>query len=464
MSRFLLIAVLLLSCPLAAQENVRVPQSKAEMALSFAPIVKKVAPAVVNIYTKTLVRQRVISPFMDDPFFREFFGDAYPQGLTRQRVQNALGSGVIVGADGVVVTNNHVIEGADEIVVVLSDRREFEARLIATDKRSDLAVLRLKSSGEKFPTLSFADSDEAEVGDVVLAIGNPFGVGQTVTMGIVSAVARAADVSRSAYNYFIQTDAAINPGNSGGALVGADGRLLGIPSAIYSRDGGSLGIGFAIPSNLVRTILSSGQKGGNVVHGWVGFIAQTLTADLAKSVGLNTPGGVIVKSIHPQSPARDLKVGDVITKVNGHMVADEDALQFRIGTTPVGGKLSLTIMRQGEERNLDVDVIAPPDHTGEKLAVLTGQHALAGAKVANISPALAQELGLSDDSQGVVIMAIAPRSAAALLGLQRGDFVVAINNNDIRDVADLVAALKSAASPMRIAIRRGEQIVTVVVR
>lgn len=455
------------SQPLCAEDVIagRMPQSRAEIAFSFAPIVKKVSPAVVNIYARKMVSQRMISPFMDDPFFQEFFGNQYPQGLTRQRVQNSLGSGVIVKSEGIVVTNNHVIEGADEVMVVLSDRREFSADVIASDKRSDLAVLKLKTKGETFPTLSFMDSDEVNTGDLVLAIGNPFGVGQTVTMGIVSAVARAADVDSGNYNYFIQTDAAINPGNSGGALVSADGRLVGIPSAIYSQNGGSLGIGFAIPSNLVRATLASVGQDGKVVHGWVGMHVQTLTGDLATSLGLSKPGGVIVRSMHPASPAAaaGLKVGDVIDAIDNRDIADEEAFNFRVGTTAVGGTLHVHVLRKDGAADLSFKVVAPPAAKAKGSTLLSGHHALAGARVEDISPALAQSLGLADDAEGVIVTGTAPRTPAALLGLQRGDFIVAVNDQEIKTVEQLAHLLANIYGPLRLSIRRGDEVLNVVV-
>ncbi len=450
----------------AAEGDVRVPASKQEIALSFAPVIKRVVPAVVNIYTRTVVRQRMVSPFMDDPFFREFFGNQLPQGLTQKRVQNSLGSGVMVGANGIVVTNNHVIAGADQITVVLSDRREFEASVITDDKRSDLAVLKLKTKGETFPTLQLADSDEAEVGDVVLAVGNPFGVGQTVTMGIISAVARAAEVSNTDYNYFIQTDAAINPGNSGGALISVDGKLVGIPSAIYSKDGGSLGIGFAIPANLVKTVIASASQGGSVVHGWLGLSAQTLTTEIAQTVGLSHPTGVIVRELHPLSPAlaAGIKVGDVILAVNGKEINDEEGLRYRTATVPVDTSITFTVLRGGDKKDVTVKIIAAPRESKKSETTLTGQTPFSGARVANISPAIAQDIGVPDDSEGVIILGVNKGTTAARLGLMRGDIIVGINNQEIKSVNDLNDALNHPARAWRITINRGGNVITVVVQ
>ncbi|PCI44922.1 MAG: serine protease, partial [Alphaproteobacteria bacterium] len=299
----------------------KVPSSKIEVQLSYAPVVKRAAPAVVNIYTKRVVRTRSYSPFANDPFFQRFFGDRLG-GRPRERIQRSLGSGVIVGEDGVIVTNHHVVEGADEITVALSDRREYDAEIILDDEKADLAILRINTGGEKLPTLKFSDSDTVEVGDLVLAIGNPFGVGQTVTSGIVSALART-QVSGQDYQFFIQTDAAVNPGNSGGALIGMNGELIGINTAIFSRSGGSNGIGFAIPANMVRHVVSSALMGGELVRPWFGGGGQAVTSDIAESLGFDRPGGILVDDIYAGGPAdkAGLEQGDVILSIDGKLVS-----------------------------------------------------------------------------------------------------------------------------------------------
>ncbi|MCQ3943433.1 MAG: serine protease, partial [Alphaproteobacteria bacterium] len=289
-------ALLTVLLPASAQER-RAPANAAELTMSYAPIVKRVAPAVVNVYAARVVENR--NPLLDDPIFRRFFG----QGIPREQVSRSLGSGVIVDAAGLVMTNNHVIEGATEIKVSLADKREFEAEIVLKDPRTDLAVLRIKDSGERFPALTFADSDDVQVGDIVLAVGNPFGVGQTVTHGIVSAVART-QVGITDYQFFIQTDAAINPGNSGGALVDSGGRLVGINTAIFSRSGGSQGIGFAIPSNMVNVVAASARSGGSAVQRpWRGAKLQLVTPDIAESLGIKRPHGALVAGISANGPA-----------------------------------------------------------------------------------------------------------------------------------------------------------------
>ena len=443
----------------------QVPASRAELAYSFAPVVKRVAPAVVNIYTQKIVTQRVLSPLLADPFFQRFFEGMAPQGLSRQRMENSLGSGVIVSNKGLVVTNNHVIAGADEITVVLSDRREFPAKVISSDERTDLAVISIDTKGETLPFLELRDSDEIEVGDLVLAIGNPFGVGQTVTNGIVSALSRTG-VAINDLNYFIQTDAAINPGNSGGALVTLDGRLIGINSAIYSRSGGSMGIGFAVPSNLIRTVLASvsaGQK--NIVRPWTGIDGQEVTPDLVASLNLTRPSGVVVKDLHPASPARasGLRRGDVITAVNGRAVDDPEAFRYRIATLPVGQSAELEISRAGQKQTITMPLIAPPESPARNETLITGRNPLAGASLININPAVQEEFGIRDTDHGVMVAKITPNSAADGLGLRPGDLILRINGTELVEVSTAQAILKSPARGWRITLGRGGDVVNLIV-
>jgi Do/DeqQ family serine protease len=402
-----------------------VPANRNQIAMSFAPLVKQTAPAVVNIYTRKLVRQRVLAPLFDDPMFQQFFG--VPSGLTRERMENSLGSGVIVRRDGLVVTSAHVIQGADEIRIVLTDRREFSARTMIVDDKADLAVLQMDGGAENLPALALEDSDNVEVGDLVIAIGNPFGVGQTVTSGIVSALART-EVAHNNLNYFIQTDAAINPGNSGGALVGMDGRLLGINAAIYSKSGGNMGIGFAVPSNMVRAVVEAVEQGKKrVVRPWLGIDGQNITQELASSLGLEKPTGVVVSKLRAGSPliAAGLKVGDVIQSLNGHVVEDIAALHFRIATLPVGSVASVGIMRAGVAKEVGVTLIAPPEVPARQETVLTGRHILTGVRVVNLSPAVAEEYGL-DEANGVIVT---ESKVPNIYGLElaKGDQILSLN-------------------------------------
>jgi len=449
----------------SAQTKV-VPTSRDETRLSFAPLVKSAAPAVVNIYTRRVVQARSATPLFNDPFFRRFFGDQFQfGGRERQRVQNSLGSGVIVSDDGLIVTNYHVIDKADEITVVLADRREFEADVVTRDERTDLAVLRIKTGSEKLPFLKLRDSDTLEVGDIVLAIGNPFGVGQTVTSGIVSALARTAR-GVSDFGFFIQTDAAINPGNSGGALVGLDGNLIGINTAIYSRGGGSNGIGFAIPSNMVATVIGSAMSGGEVIRPWVGARGQTVDADIARTLGLPIPSGVLVNSLHPDGPAAKagLKVGDVIVSINGKEVPDANSLRFRIATLSVGGEARIGAIRKGRIFEKRVRLIAAPEDPPRDLSLITGTNPYAGAEVANLSPALAEELALDSEAEGVIVLRLKRRSPADRIGLEPGDILVRLNGRTIESVSDLKKILMEDFSIWRIEISRSGRLLQLIIR
>lgn len=439
----------------------RVPETRQEITLSFAPLVRKAAPAVVNIYTKRVVQSRQ-SPFLNDPFFRQFFGDAFNFGNGRKRVENSLGSGVIVRSEGIIVTNHHVIDKADQITVVLADRRELDAKVILSDEKTDLAILRVDTGGEKLPILEFHDSDELEVGDLVLAIGNPFGVGQTVTSGIVSALARAAE-GVSDYSFFIQTDAAINPGNSGGALITLDGRLAGINTAIYSRSGGSQGIGFAIPGNMVRRVVEGAVSGAKLVRPWFGATGQSVTTDLAGALGLKRPVGILISELYPGGPAQraGLQPGDVVTEINGREVADPKALRYRIATLEVGGNAPLTVIRKGKVLRLTLSLEAPPEDPPRRLTLLKGQHPLSGVTIANLSPALAEELSLEPSQRGVIVLGISRRSPARRFGMRPGDMLVAINDRKIESVEDANIVLRVGGSSWRISVLRDGRVLTV---
>lgn len=454
-----LCAILLaLSVPAVAQERQdhrRVPASPTELKLSFAPVVQHAAPAVVNVYAARVVENR--NPLFADPFFRQFFG---APGMPREQVQRSLGSGVIVDPTGLVVTNNHVIDGASEIKVSLADKREFEAQVVLKDKHSDLAVLRVKAGRERFPALEFGNSDELQVGDVVLAIGNPFGVGQTVTHGIVSALART-QVGVTDYQFFIQTDAAINPGNSGGALVDLAGKLVGINTAIFSRSGGSQGVGFAIPANMVRVVVASAKGGGSAVkRPWLGAKLQAVTPEIADSLGLKRPSGALVAQVSAGGPAAraGLKTGDLIVAVDGVAIEDANAFDYRFATKALGGTAQIGLVRQAREMTVAVALQPLPDSPRDEVTIRARSPFL-GAKVANLSPALADELGLDPATQGVAILELGAGSAAQSIGFQRGDVVVSVNNEKISRTADLERAAQAGGRLWRITIlRAGQQI------
>jgi Do/DeqQ family serine protease len=465
-ARFLEVALLrfavafLICLPFAAHADERtVPASPAEVHLSFAPVVAKVRPAVVNVYasrTETMPR----NPMFDDPFFRHFFGE--PGQETNKRVAQSLGSGVIVDPSGLVVTNHHVIEGMTDVKVALSDRREFEAEIVLRDPRTDLAVLKLKG-GERFSVLELGDSDALQVGDFVIAIGNPFGVGQTVTQGIVSALART-EVGVNDYGFFIQTDAAINPGNSGGALVDTYGRLVGINSAIYSRSGGSMGIGFAIPVNMVKSVIATAKSGGtSVKRPFLGAKLQNVTKDIADSLGLDRPVGAAVASLVKGGPAAEagLKRGDVILQVDGQPVDDAAGVDFRLGVKPIGGVATLNVSRGGKSLMIPLKLSAAPETTPRAAVRLKSRSPLQGAEVENLSPAVLDELSLDAEalgvSEGVIVADVAANSPAAEFGLQKGDVILGLNGAAIATTQDLVAATDARVRGWDLTIARGGQ-------
>ncbi len=449
-----LLALAAIANTASAQER-RVPASLSQLQMSFAPIVQRVAPAVVNVYATHVVENQ--NPFMADPFFRQFFGNS-----PRRQVERSLGSGVIVDPAGLIVTNFHVIRGASQVKVALSDKREFDADIVLRDQRSDLAVLRIKGAHERFPTLEFGDSDKLQVGDVVLAIGDPFGVGQTVTHGIVSALART-QVGSSDYQFFIQTDAPINPGNSGGALVDMSGHLIGINSAIASSSGGSEGIGFAIPANLVRVVVASAESGSTAVkRPWLGAKLQEVTPDIADSLGLKAPSGALVASVAADSPAAraGIKTGDLLVSVDGVAIEDPNAFDYRFATKPLGGAAQIGLIRQGRQMTVSVALQALPETPRDELSI-SARSPFAGATVANLSPALADELRLDTQAQGVVITAVADGSTAQSIGFRPGDIVVNVNNEKIARSADLERIAKSGSRSWRITIQRGNQQISV---
>jgi serine protease Do len=448
-------AVLCVSSGFAAE--VRVPKSDLEIKLSYAPIVKSAGPAVVNIYTKRVVKNQ--NRWSNDPFFRRFFGAA-----PRERVERSLGSGVIVRENGIIVTNEHVIAGADEITVILSDRREYAAKVLMHDERTDLAILKLEAKGKKFPILEFDDSDALEVGDLVLAIGNPFGVGQTVTSGIVSAVSRTK-VGTSDYQSFIQTDASVNPGNSGGALIDMRGRLVGINSAIFSRSGGSNGIGFAIPSNMVRFVLESALSDGKLVRPWFGASGQAVTQDIAESLGLSRPVGVMVDEVYPSGPAdkAGLQPGDVLLRIDGREVFDPEALRFHIALKKVGGRVKVTVFREEKTRVLYLPLKEAAEKPARNITEISGNSIFRDLKIANLSPAFNDELGLNMFEEGVIIMDL-QHSPLRRFGIRNGDVFDEINGKKIKFVKDLRRAIMTIENDVKFTLYRGTRRLNCAVR
>jgi Do/DeqQ family serine protease len=410
-----------------------VPVSRAEMALSFAPLVQAAAPAVVNIYATRIVADE--SPFAADPLLSQLFRELQNAPA---RVQNALGSGVILTADGLVVSNFHVVGRADDIRVVLTDRREFDAEIVLTDEESDLAFLRLKGAAD-LPVLPLADSDRAEVGALVLAIGNPFGVGQTVSSGIVSGVGRSTLSLGSGRGYYLQTDAPINPGNSGGALIDMQGRLLGINTAILTRDGGSNGVGFAIPANLVARMMEQALAGATrFTRPWAGMSGQAVDAAVAEAMDLPRPAGVVVTELHPESPfaAAGLAPGDVILAVDGLPVNSPQEVMFRLAVAGIGRTVAVDWLRDGAARSAGV-ALAPAPAGDRAETTIAGRNPLAGLTVARIDPATIADLGLPLSAEGVIVTGVG--GFAARIGLQPGDVLTAVNGTRIRAPVDVQA-------------------------
>jgi Do/DeqQ family serine protease len=436
-----------------------VPASRAEVSLSFSPVVKKVAPAVVNVYASRKVEAQV-NPLFADPFFRQFFGGGRPPA----RMESSLGSGTIVDPSGLIVTNHHVVKDATEVKVALADKREFEAEIVLKDERTDLAVIRIKDKGV-YPFAEIGDSEGLQVGDLVLAIGNPFGVGQTVTQGIVSALART-QVGVADYQFFIQTDAAINPGNSGGALVDLQGRLVGVPSAIYSKSGGSIGIGFAIPATIVKFVVEQARTGNVVRRPWLGATLQNVTSDVAETLGLDRPRGALVAGLVAGGPAAKagLRVGDLILSIDGHEVDDPDGFGVRFGTRSLGGAAEVGILRGKEKLRIEIASLAAPETVPRDERVIEGGSPFAGAKVVNMSPAVAEELHLPFDLTGVVVEEVADGSPAQRVGFQKGDGLVEVNGVRIDSTRTLARAAASDPGVWRLVIRRDGQLLRMALR
>ncbi len=443
-----------------AEAGKRIPPDAASMKMSFAPVVRKAAPAVVNVYSRRVVRQAV------DPFWGMFGGGL---GLSRDRIAQSLGSGVVVRSDGVIVTNNHVVEGGQEIMVVLGDRREFPAKVLLADARADVAVLKIDVGAERLPVLALDDHEDTEIGDLVLAIGDPFGVGQTVTNGIVSALARTG-VGITDVSYFIQTDAAINPGNSGGALVNMNGDMIGMNTAILSQSGTSSGVGFAIPAALVKRVVESAM-GGSKISGarpWLGIKTQTVTAEIARSMGLDRPTGVVVTDLYPDGPGAraGLHQGDLVLSVDGQPIDDEASLNYRVLTHRAGEDIVLQVRREhGSLQTIRLRASSPPSGAPRDERLISGRNPLSGATVVNLSPAVADELGLDPftANSGVLVTKVAG-GFAANLGLQPGDVVKEVNGKAITSTSQLQGLLALGGSNWRIVLMRNGQQMTAQVR
>lgn len=457
----LCMALIHVGVPVQAQTADRsVPQSRAEVTLSFAPVVRKAQPAVVNVYASRTER-RPANPLFDDPVFRRFFGGG--DGPSGNSTSQSLGSGVIVDPSGLVVTNYHVIEGMTTVKVALADRREFDAEIVLRDQRTDLAVLRLKGASG-LPAMELGDSDAIEVGDLALALGNPFGVGQTVTQGIISANART-QVGISDYGFFIQTDAAINPGNSGGALVDMQARLVGINSAIFSKSGGSVGIGFAIPVNMVKIVVAAAKSGGTKVRRpWFGASLQSVSKDIADSIGLDRPSGALVTDVNDDGPAKraGLKRGDVVVSIDDQKVDDPEGLGYRLGTKAIGGSATLGVLRDGKKITAQIGLVGAPETPPRDPVKIKGSSPLSGMTVVNVSPAVIEDLSVEGVSSGVVVSDVEADTPAATVNFQRGDVILAINDAKIATTRDLDRASAGRHYYWKITLSRGGQVLTTV--
>ena len=448
----LVLAAMFLVLPAGAHAE-RVPSSAAEMQLSFVPLVKQATPAVVNIYAKVL-RQPRSTPLQRDPFFERFFRRP---GTERPQVQNSLGSGVILSPDGIVVSNYHVVGMATEINVVLADRREFSARVLLGDAENDLAILQLDGAAD-LPHLSLRASDTVEVGELALAIGNPFGVGQTVSSGIISGLARSGAAEGAGRGYFVQTDAPINPGNSGGALIDMTGHLIGINTSILTRSGGSNGIGFAIPADLVGAFVAQARAGKTEFGSpWAGMAGQPVDNDIAEAFGLDRPGGIIVSGLHPESPLAKAKVdiGDVIVAVNGQPVNTPSEMVYRMSVTGLGNSARVTVMRGGAPREVDVLLMEAPDNPPRDTLTLGRAELLEGTVLMRVNPAVMSEFNLPLDTEGVLV-AEAGRLGARV-GLRPGDIIEAVNDRAVEHPQDVAQAFADQLRGYVLTVQRGAQ-------
>jgi len=427
----------------------------------FSSVLEPLLPAVVNISTSKVVKsQRSENPFSQDPFFRQFFGNPDDQPQPREQREHSLGSGVIVNPDGYILTNNHVVDGASDVQVTLSDKRQLKAKIVGTDPRTDIAVLKIPTSG--LSTVTLGDSAKAKVGDIVLAIGDPFGIGETVTMGIVSATGRR-DLrleGPEGYEDFIQTDASINPGNSGGALVNTRGELIGINTAIISNGGGgNQGIGFAVPVNMARTVMEQILKSGKVTRGFLGVGIQEVTPDLAKAFNLPSAEGALVGDVTPDSPGAKagLQKGDVITSLNGQKVSDYHDLRLRISQTAPGTPIKMDVYRNGQKQQMTATLAEFPEKAQAAENSPQGESpALEGVQVENLNSDVIQQLNLPSGTHGVVITRVDPDSNAAETGLQRGDVIQEVNRKPVNNAEQFRAAVRAATNqPLLLLINRG---------
>jgi serine protease Do len=444
---------------------VTVPMAKEALPISlgsftngFSSVLKPALPAVVNIHTSKVVKQKQgANPFGNDPFFRQFFGDQFGQAQPRPEREQSLGSGVILTPDGTILTNNHVIDGASDIKVQLSDKREFQAKLVGTDPKTDVAVLKISASG--LPTLPLGDSTTLHVGDLVFAIGDPFGIGETATMGIVSATGRGG-LGIENYEDFIQTDASINPGNSGGAMIDLHGNLVGINTAILTGGGGgNQGVGFAIPISLAKNVMDQIMTHGKVVRGYLGVYIQDVDPRIAKAFGLEQAGGALVGDVSPDTPAAraGLKKGDVILKLNGEPVDSRNRLTLRVSQTPPGTPVSLTIWRDGKSQDVKITLGELPEKSAkEEGEEAKGNTALEGVNVENVTSDIAQQLNLPTGTQGVVVTDVDPSSPAATTGLSRGDVIQEVNHKPVHNVEEYNQAISSSGKkPVLLLVNHG---------
>ena len=444
----------------AQAQDRAVPQTQYEVQLSYSPLVKKVTPAVVNVYASRVVATRPRGFPFDDPLFAELFGGQIPN-MPRERMQRSLGSGVLVGEEGIVVTNNHVVQNMTDVRVSLTDQREFDADIVLTDAASDIAVLKIREAKGKFPVVPLVDGDTTEVGDIVLAIGNPFGLGQSVSQGIVSAHRRVQKKTGEQAVY-LQTDAAINQGNSGGALVDMRGDLVGINTSIFTKGGGSDGIGFAVPASIVKLVLAAARNGEKVVRRpWIGADLQSVTRDIAEGMGVDRPFGALVAEVDANSPAgrAGLKPGDIVTAIDGKPVEDPTALTYQITIRPLGSGAVLNLLRGGQELSVALRVEPAPETVPRDETVLEGRGPLSGAKVVNLSPAVAQENGFTE-TEGVAILDVTRGSPAGNVGLEKGDRVLMLNDTKIDSVKTLAEANAAQLRTWKVTIERGGKIRT----